>query len=99
MDKVKFTIGIRLIQPPFKTVAQTSKPRPGQQIKRGVERVLITIQASKDDGKTWSHELLVYEGPSAYSSLARTTDGQVALLSDKDKDIVFATLTLNEVVR
>jgi len=63
------------------------------------ERVRITIQAGKDNGKSWSHELLIDEGPSAYSSLGRTTDGQIALLRDKDKDIVFATLALNELVR
>ena len=71
-------------------------PHPPIKAERG-ERVRITIQSSKDDGKTWSHELLINDGPSAYWSLAGTTDGQVALLCHKDKDIVFATLAFNEI--
>ncbi len=30
------------------------------------EGVRITIQGGKDNGKTWSHELLIDEEPSAY---------------------------------
>ena len=75
-----------------------SNPNPPIKAERG-ERIRMTVRASKDDGKTWPHELLIYEGPSAYSSLTRLPDGQVGLLYEKDKDIVLATMTLDEVMR
>ena len=75
-----------------------SNPNPPIKAERG-ERIRMTVRASKDDGKTWPHELRVYEGPAAYSSLARTADGQVGLLYEKDKDIVFAKLALEEIIR
>lgn len=75
-----------------------SNPNPPIQAERG-QRIRMTVRASKDDGKTWPHELLIDEGPSAYSCLTKTMDGKVGLLYEKDKDIVFATLTIDEVVR
>lgn len=74
-----------------------SNPNPPIRAERG-DRIRMTVRASKDDGKTWPHELLIYEGPSAYSSLAKKEDGKVALLYEKDKDIVFTTLDLDEII-
>ncbi len=58
----------------------------------------MTVRASKNDGKTWPHELLIYEGASAYSCLTKTQNGKVGLLYEKEKDIVFATMSLDEIV-
>lgn len=44
------------------------------------ERKNMAVKKSLDNGKTWSAELVVHEGPSAYSDLVVTEDGKVALL-------------------
>ena len=41
--------------------------------------------------------LLVNEGPSAYSSLARLPDGKVGLFYEKDQDIVFARISIRQI--
>lgn len=43
-------------------------------------RARMTIRHSPDGGVTWDNGLLVYPGPSAYSVLARGSDGSVYLL-------------------
>ena len=57
----------------------------------------MTIRLSKDDGTTWSEGLVVYEGPAAYSSLTKISDGKVGLLYEKDKDIAFAKIPLDRI--
>jgi len=46
----------------------------------GSSRVKMTVWASFDGAKTWPVKRLVYEGPSAYSSLAAGKDGTIFLL-------------------
>ena len=72
-----------------------SNPNPPIKAERG-ERIRMTVRVSHDDGETWPHELLVFEGPSAYSSLARIPDKKVGLLYEKDKNIVFAKIRMEE---
>jgi sialidase-1 len=52
----------------------------------------LTLRASTDDGRTWPHSRLLYEGSSAYSSLAALPDGQIGLLYERDdyKHLTFA---------
>ena len=47
---------------------------------KGGLRVKMTVWASFDRGETWPLKRLIYEGPSAYSSLAAGKDGMVYLL-------------------
>ena len=40
----------------------------------------MTVRLSDDDGRTWTASRVLYEGPSAYSSLAALRDGRIGLL-------------------
>jgi sialidase-1 len=71
-----------------------SNPSPPVSLKRG-PRERMTIRLSRDNGKSWPSKLLVYEGPSAYSSLAKLPDGNVGLFYEKDKDIAFVQIPIN----
>jgi sialidase-1 len=73
-----------------------SNPNPAIKADRG-DRIRMTVRSSSDDGKTWPGELLIYEGPSAYSSLAKTPDGKVGLLYEKDTDIAFARIPIEDI--
>ena len=46
----------------------------------GGDRKCMTVFASFDRGQTWPVKRLVYEGPSAYSSLTASPDGTIYLL-------------------
>lgn len=50
-----------------------------------VERRDMTVKSSFDDGLSWSKEILIHEGPSAYSDLTMTNRGQIALLFEGGK--------------
>ena len=43
-------------------------------------RTRMTVRLSDDDGRTWTASRLLYEGPSAYSSLAVLRDRSIGLL-------------------
>lgn len=73
-----------------------ANPNPPVSLKRG-PRVNMSIRLSFDDGETWPQSLVVYEGASAYSSLARTGDDRAGLLYEKDKDIVFARIAIEDI--
>jgi sialidase-1 len=75
-----------------------SNPNPPISLDRG-PRERMTVRMSSNDGKTWPHELLIYDGPSAYSSLTKIPDGNVALFYEKDKDIAYATMSIEEIGR
>ncbi|MGO1597398.1 MAG: sialidase family protein [Sphingobacterium sp.] len=44
------------------------------------ERTNMTVKKSTDDGADWTSELLIHQGPSAYSDVVVTDNGKVALL-------------------
>jgi sialidase-1 len=46
-------------------------------------RTRMTVRASSDGGHTWKVSRVIWEGPSAYSSLAALRRNQVALLYEK----------------
>ncbi len=47
-------------------------------------RVRLTVRLSEDEGATWPVARLLYEGSSAYSSLAVLRDGQIGVLYERD---------------
>ncbi|MBX7258071.1 MAG: glycoside hydrolase [Candidatus Hydrogenedentes bacterium] len=49
----------------------------------GGTRIRMTVWASFDRGKTWPVKRLIYEGPSAYSSLAADNQGNIYLLFER----------------
>ena len=49
----------------------------------GKNRIRMTVWASFDRGRTWPLKRLVYDGPSAYSSLAADKRGSIYLLFEK----------------
>ena len=46
----------------------------------GSERVNMTLRGSLDDGSTWGSQIVLHDGPSAYSDLAVAPDGRVLCL-------------------
>jgi len=60
----------------------------------GGSRVRMTVWASFDRGDTWPVKRLVYEGPSAYSSLAAAPDGIVYLLFERGKKKLYESVAL-----
>lgn len=72
-----------------------SHPNPPILPERG-ERIRMTLRLSHDDGETWPYELLVNEGPSAYSSLARVPDGTIGILYEKNTDIVYSSIPIRD---
>jgi len=60
----------------------------------GGHRVKITVWASFDRAKTWQMKRLVYEGPSAYSSLTADKNGIIYLLFENGKKELYEQISL-----
>lgn len=56
-------------------------------------RARETVRLSYDDGLTWPASRLLYEGPSAYSSLAVLRDGSIGCLYERGKTNPYETIT------
>ncbi|MGC4046959.1 MAG: sialidase family protein [Armatimonas sp.] len=54
----------------------------------------VTVQASSDDGKTWTRKLTLHSGPSAYSDLAILRKNTVACLYERGEKSPYETITL-----
>lgn len=57
-------------------------------------RVRMTVRVSDDGGRTWPVSKLLYEGPSAYSSLAALRDGSMACLYERGESHPYETITV-----
>ncbi|HUT13044.1 MAG TPA: sialidase family protein, partial [Thermoguttaceae bacterium] len=60
----------------------------------GGSRVRMTVWASFDRDETWPVKRLVYEGPSAYSSLAAGRDGMIYLLFERGKEKLYESVAV-----
>ncbi|MHC4176005.1 MAG: sialidase family protein [Planctomycetota bacterium] len=60
----------------------------------GGSRVRMTVWASFDRGETWPVKRLVYEGHSAYSSLAAAPDGTIYLLFERGKKKLYESVAM-----
>jgi len=60
----------------------------------GSTRVRMTVWASFDGGRSWPVKRLIYEGPSAYSSLAAGRDGTIYLLFERGEKKLYERLAL-----
>jgi sialidase-1 len=58
----------------------------------GRSRVKMTVWASFDRAASWPVKRLVYEGPSAYSSLAAGRDGNVYLLFERGRKKLYESI-------
>ncbi|HPO15130.1 MAG TPA: sialidase family protein [Candidatus Hydrogenedentes bacterium] len=58
----------------------------------GGSRIRMSVWASFDRGRTWPVKRLVYEGPSAYSSLAADKNGNIYLLFEKGETKLYETI-------
>lgn len=56
-------------------------------------RVNMTVRLSYDDGKTWPVAKQIFDGPSAYSSLARLPDGSIGLLYERGDNYRYEKMT------
>jgi len=60
----------------------------------GKTRVRMTVWASFDGARTWPVKRLVYEGPSAYSSLAAGRDGTIYLLFERGEKKLYESVAV-----
>jgi hypothetical protein len=60
----------------------------------GATRIRMTVWASFDGAKTWPVKRLVYEGPSAYSSLAAGKDGMIYLLFERGETKLYEKISM-----
>ncbi len=60
----------------------------------GGSRLKMTVWASFDRAATWPVKRLVYEGPSAYSSLAAGKDGTIYLLFERGKEKLYESIAV-----
>lgn len=60
----------------------------------GKQRIRMSVWASFDRGRTWPVKRLVYAGPSAYSSLAADSEGNIYLLFEKGVQKLYETVAL-----
>ncbi len=60
----------------------------------GGGRTRMTVFASFDRGETWPVKRLVYEGPSAYSSLAAGPDGTIYLLFERGETKLYEHIAI-----
>lgn len=60
----------------------------------GGARNRMTVWASFDRGKTWPVKRLIYEGPSAYSSLTADKEGNIYLLFEKGKKKLYESIAV-----
>ncbi|MBL8134066.1 MAG: exo-alpha-sialidase [Anaerolineae bacterium] len=60
-------------------------------------RVNMTVRLSYDEGQTWAHSRTLDQGPSSYSDLVMTRDGQIGLLYERGNTggIHFARFSLD----
>ena len=63
-------------------------------------RVRMTLRASFDEAKTWSHAAVLFGGPSGYSDLAVLSNGQIGSLYEGGREnlaesIIFTTVPLD----
>jgi sialidase-1 len=61
------------------------------------KRERMTLRVSDDDGKTWPTSRVIYEGPSAYSSLAVLRDRAIGLLYERGTRSPYETITFTRV--
>ncbi|KRE82518.1 hypothetical protein ASG89_14780 [Paenibacillus sp. Soil766] len=59
-----------------------------------VKRNNMTVKASRDGGHTWTVEKVIHEGPSAYSDLAITRDGNVLCLYENGEEKSYERISL-----
>ena len=57
------------------------------------ERRRMTVKVSRDEGRTWPVEYVIYNGPAAYSSMAVLPDGNIGILYERGVNSPYETVT------
>jgi len=60
-------------------------------------RIAMTVRISYDDGRTWTLQKLLYEGPSAYSCLAMLPDGNLSCLYEAGQQRPYEGIVFEEI--
>jgi sialidase-1 len=58
------------------------------------KREKMTVRLSPDDGKTWPHARLLYDGPAAYSCLSVLPDGRIGCLYERGEKDPYGRIVL-----
>jgi sialidase-1 len=95
-----------ICQASLRRISWPTPDRPGVVLfsnPASTKREKLTVRASLDDGRTWPHGRLIEGGPSAYSCLARLSNGEVGLLYETGERgpyeaIVFARFPVDWVI-
>jgi len=53
------------------------------------------VRVSYDEGKSWSHSREVFEGSYAYSCLTKLHDGNIGLLFESNREIIFTSFSID----
>ena len=56
----------------------------------------MTVKASADDGRTWPRELVLHEGPAAYSSLIVLDATRAGCLYERGESSAYDRITFAE---
>jgi sialidase-1 len=86
-----------LIEPPAQaSFIRVALPRNHERLlfanPASTKRERMTLRVSDDDGKTWRVDRVIYEGPSAYSSLAALRDGSIGVLYERGERSAYETI-------
>jgi len=81
-------VGYPTEQLPESTHAKPTVSNPANE-----KRVNMVVRASRDECKTWTPGQVLWPGPSAYSDLCTTADGQICCLYERGNKSAYETIT------
>ncbi|MCA9080939.1 MAG: exo-alpha-sialidase [Planctomycetaceae bacterium] len=58
------------------------------------KRTAMTLRVSRDNGSSWTEDLVLHSGPSAYSDLATLPDGRIACLYEAGQQQPYESIVL-----
>ena len=60
------------------------------------ERRRLTVRVSEDEGSTWPHSKVLFDGPAAYSSMTLLPDGSIGILYERGEDNPYQTVVFTK---
>lgn len=95
-----------LVTPVCCAIERCSSQRPGHDSDRlvwtgpnGPKRNDLVVRISRDDGRTFGDERLIYAGPAAYSDLTVLKDESIGVLWERGRDKGYQSITFTRLER